>query len=320
MLKTEKIFLAGHQGMVGSAIFRKLESLDYENITIKNRSELDLTSQKDVLHFFNKNSFDHVILAAAKVGGIYANSEYPADFIHDNLTIQTNVISASFKSKIKQLLFLGSSCIYPKHSKQPMSENQLLTGSLEPTNEPYAVAKIAGIKLCESFNRQYDTDFRSVMPTNLYGPNDNFHEKNSHVLPALIRRFHEAKLNNDDKVKVWGSGLPKREFLHVDDMADACIYIMKIEKESFTHGMNPMNSHVNIGTGSDISIKDLATVIKKVVGFNGEIEFDSSYPDGTMEKLLDVTELNKMGWKYSINLEEGIASTYSWFLNNPIRT
>tara|TARA_Y100000588_G_C14272738_1_gene933033 strand:+ start:4240 stop:5214 length:975 start_codon:yes stop_codon:yes gene_type:complete len=314
-----KIFLAGHNGMVGSAINRKMVDLGFKNILTCEREVLDLTNQAQVKLYFQNNKIDYVIIAAAKVGGIYANSEYPADFISDNLAIQYNLISESYASGIEGLLFLGSSCIYPKNANQPIKESELLNGILEPTNEPYAIAKIAGIKLCESYNRQHQTDFRSVMPTNLYGQNDNFHKKNSHVLPALIRRFHEAKAHNKMSVKVWGSGLPMREFLHVDDLADACLHLIKIPKEEYIKSIDPMISHINIGTGKDISIKDLARIIKETVGFKGDIVFDPSYPDGVMRKLLDVSKLNNLGWHPKIKLEEGVSKTYQWFLNNTYR-
>src|SRR3990170_5078000 len=304
MNKNSRIYVAGHRGLVGSAIYRRLESEGYTNLVVKTSTELDLRRQADVEAFFEKERPVYIFLAAAKVGGIMANSTYPADFICDNLMIQTNIIHASYKYGVKKLLFLGSSCIYPKHAPQPMKEEYLLTGELEPTNEPYAIAKIAGIKLCQSYNRQHGTNFISVMPTNLYGPNDNFDLESSHVLPALIRKFHEAKINNQTEVVVWGTGAPKREFLHVDDLADACIFLMN----------NYDNSEIiNIGTGEDISIKELAEMIKEITGFTGEINWDASKPNGTPRKLLDVSKLHNLGWKHQINLPDGILSVYEWY-------
>lgn len=312
----DKIYIAGHQGMVGSAIVRLLTKLGYHNLLTSNRSELDLLSQQQVADFFATHAPDYVFLAAAKVGGIQANSNYPADFIYNNLMIQNHIIHAAHETQVKRLLFLGSSCIYPKHAAQPMTEDSLLTGLLEPTNEPYAIAKIAGIKLCESYNRQYDTDFRSVMPTNLYGQNDNFHPENSHVLPALLRRFHEAKQNNIPEVVVWGSGTPKREFLYVDDMALACLYVMNLDKEVLEQAVTSTCSHINIGYGSDVSIKALASLIAQIVGYQGQIVFDDSKPDGTPRKLLDSCLLANLGWQAEIPLEKGIKSTYEWFCQN----
>jgi len=308
--------LAGHNGLVGSSILTQLKKLGYTNILTRSHNELDLKSQQAVKNFFKTNKPEYVILAAAKVGGIFANDNFPADFIYDNLMIESNVISSSHLYKVKRLLFLGSSCIYPKFSNQPIKESELLTGELESTNEPYAIAKIAGIKLCESYNRQYRTDFRSVMPTNLYGPRDNFHPKNSHVIPALIRRFHEAKINKIDKVKVWGSGKVYREFLHVDDMAQACIHIMNIDKSIFDKKVEPMLSHINIGSGLELTISELAKLIAKVTNFSGQIIFDTNMPDGTKRKLLDSSLANDLGWRPKINLEKGLRDTYLSFLSS----
>lgn len=320
MQYSDKIYIAGHQGMVGSAITRLLTKLGYRNLLTAGRNELDLMSQQQVADFFATHQPDYVFLAAAKVGGIHANNEYPANFIYNNVMIQTNVIHAAYKNEVKRLLFLGSSCIYPKNADQPMTEDSLLSGKLEPTNEPYAIAKIAGIKLCESYNRQYATDFRSVMPTNLYGQNDNFHPENSHVLPALLRRFHKAKINNDPEVVVWGSGTPKREFLHVDDMAAACLHVMTLDKIMLDQATTPMCSHINVGYGSDISIKELALLIAKTIGYQGQIVFDDAKPDGTPRKLLDSGLLANLGWQAQISLEQGIKSTYEWFCQtNEIR-
>lgn len=310
------IFVAGHQGMVGSAIVRRLSSLGYSRIITATRGELDLSSQVQVDAFFRSNSIDQVYLAAAKVGGIYANNEYPAEFIHDNLKIESNVIDAAHRSGVQRLLFLGSSCIYPKNVVQPMREEALLTGTLEPTNEPYAIAKIAGIKLCESYNRQYGRDYRSIMPTNLYGPNDNFHPENSHVIPALLRRFHEAKIRRDPEVVVWGSGTPMREFLHVDDMASASVHVMEVEPNVYMENTMPMLSHINVGTGVDCTIRELSETVARVTGFEGKLHFDTAKPDGTPRKLLDVARLNALGWQASISLEKGLHDTYHWFLNH----
>ncbi len=312
----KKIFVAGHRGMVGAAIVKKLKERSDCYIVTKSREELDLTRQSDVLKFFSQNSFDEVYLAAAKVGGIHANNSYPADFIYKNLMIEANIINAAYETGVKKLLFLGSSCIYPKLAIQPMKEDALLTGKLEETNEPYAIAKIAGIKLCESYNRQYGCDFRSVMPTNLYGPNDNFHPENSHVIPALLRRFHESAMRGDKEVVAWGSGKPMREFLHVDDMADACVYVMNVDKSVYEQHTEVMNSHVNIGTGKDCSIKELVETVARVTGFHGDIIWDSSKPDGAPRKLMDVSCIQSMGWKYSYDLEEGLKATYKWFLDH----
>jgi len=295
--------------MVGSAIVRQLKTNNCKLLT-KSHSELDLTNQQQVNDFIAREKPDQIYLAAAKVGGIYANNTYPADFIYQNLMIQTNIIHAAHKNNVEKLLFLGSSCIYPKSVKQPMQEEALLTSVLESTNEPYAIAKIAGIKLCESYNRQHNRDYRSVMPTNLYGPGDNYHLKNSHVIPALIRRFHEAKINDAIKVKIWGSGKPQREFLYVDDMAAACIYVMKLNKIIYQQQTKPMLSHINVGTGKDITIKKLAENIAKVTGFKGKIEFDTTKPDGPKRKLMDSTRLNRLGWKFKIGLEQGLKQTY----------
>ena len=295
--------------MVGSAIVRQLKTKNCKLLT-KSHSELDLTNQQQVNDFIAREKPDQIYLAAAKVGGIYANNTYPADFIYQNLMIQTNIIHAAHKNNVEKLLFLGSSCIYPKSVKQPMQEEALLTSVLESTNEPYAIAKIAGIKLCESYNRQHNRDYRSVMPTNLYGPGDNYHLKNSHVIPALIRRFHEAKINDAIKVKIWGSGKPQREFLYGDDMAAACIYVMKLNKIIYQQQTKPMLSHINVGTGKDITIKKLAENIAKVTGFKGKIEFDTTKPDGPKRKLMDSTRLNRLGWKFKIGLEQGLKQTY----------
>ena len=310
------VLILGHRGMVGSAIIRKLKSEGFTNIITRTHSELDLTNQAAVREFFHSEKIDYVVLAAAKVGGIHANNTYPAEFIYQNLMMEANVIHEAWQAGINNLLFLGSSCIYPKFARQPMAEEELLTGVLEPTNEPYAIAKIAGIKLCESYNRQYGTDFRSVMPTNLYGPNDNFHPENSHVIPALIRRFHEAKINADHQVTVWGSGKAYRDFLHVDDMAAACVHVMKLSKENYALHTEPMLSHINVGAGKDVTIRELAEIIKETTGFKGELKFDSSQPDGTPKKLLDVSRINQLGWQARIELKDGLKSTYGWFLDN----
>ena len=314
-----KIFIAGHRGMVGSAILRSLKLIENSRLLIKSRSELDLTSQSAVLDFFEKERPDQVYLAAAKVGGIQANNSYPADFIYQNLMIQTNVINAAFRFEVKKLLFLGSSCIYPKLAKQPMSEDALMTGLLEPTNEPYAISKIAGIKLCESYNRQYGTDYRSLMPTNLYGPGDNYDNENSHVIPALIQRFHQAKINNDTNVVIWGDGEPKREFLFVDDMGNACITVMNLNQSKYTKYTRPMLSHINVGTGIEVSIRELAKTIAKVIGYNGQIKFDSSKPNGAPRKLIDSSQIRKMGWNSQLKLEEGLFKTYEDYKKNLIK-
>jgi GDP-L-fucose synthase len=316
MNSNDKIYVAGHNGMVGSAIVRKLREKGFVNIITRSSSELDLTDQKNVHNFLQDESPDYVVIAAAKVGGIHANDNYPAEFIYQNLMIEANLIHGSHLAGVNNLLFLGSSCIYPKESLQPIKEEYLLSGHLEPTNEPYAIAKIAGIKLCESYNRQYGTDYRSIMPTNLYGPNDNFHLKNSHVIPALIRKFHEAKVKNKPFVEVWGSGKPMREFLHVDDMADASIHIMSIDKKTLESEVDSMLSHINIGTGIDITIKDAAQTVKEVVGFCGEIVFNTKMPDGTKRKLLNISKLERLGWKPEIPLIDGLQETYDWFLKS----
>ena len=315
-----KIYVAGHRGMVGSAILRKLEARHAagEDVTLitATRSELDLTDQAAVREFMLAECPDVVILAAARVGGIHANNTYPADFIYENLMIECNVIHQAYAVGVKRLLQLGSSCIYPKAAPQPMREDALLTGPLEPTNEPYAIAKIAGIKLCESYNRQHGTDFRSVMPTNLYGPGDNFHPENSHVLPALIRRFHEAVQEDREEVIIWGSGRPMREFLHVDDMAEASLFVLDLDKLAYDANTEPMLSHINVGTGEDISILQLAQMVARVTGYSGRIVTDPDKPDGTLRKLMDVNRLAGMGWRASISLEQGVTETYRWFLDH----
>lgn len=307
MNKTSKIYVAGHRGLVGSSIIRRLENEGFENLVVRTSKELDLREKGQVDLFFEREKPEYVFLAAAKVGGIVANNEYPADFIRDNLLIQSNIIDAAYRNNVEKLLFLGSTCIYPKFAEQPLKEEYLLTGALEPTNEPYAIAKIAGIKMCESYNRQYGTKYISAMPTNLYGPNDNFDLHTSHVLPALIRKFHEAKEGNTPNVEVWGTGSPKREFLYSDDLADACVYLMNNYEG---------NEIVNVGVGEDISIKELAQKVKEVVGYEGEIQFDTSKPDGTPRKLVDVTKLNSLGWKAYTTLEDGLENAYQWFLDN----
>ena len=316
MNPNDKIYVAGHNGMVGSAIVRKLHEKGFINVITRSSSELDLTNQQNVYNFLQNEQPDYVVISAAKVGGIYANNAYPAEFIYQNLIIEANLIHGSYLAGVSKLLFLGSSCIYPKESKQPIKEDYLLSGYLESTNEPYAIAKIAGIKLCESYNRQYHTDYRSIMPTNLYGPNDNFHPINGHVIPALIRKFHEAKVKNKSSVEVWGSGNVLREFLHVDDMASASIHIMGIDKKILESKIDPMLSHINIGTGSDITINDVAQIIEEVVGFCGEIVFNISMPDGTKKKLLDVSKMESLNWKPKITLRDGLKDTYEWFLKN----
>ena len=309
-----RVYVAGHRGMVGSAICRKLEG-KAELIT-RSHAELDLTEQAAVRAFMQAERPDAVILAAARVGGIHANSTYPADFIYDNLMIEANVIHQAFAVGVRRLLFLGSSCIYPRAVAQPMAEGALLTGVLEPTNEPYAIAKIAGIKLCESYNRQHGVDYRSVMPTNLYGPGDNFHPENSHVLPALIRRFHEAARAGRDEVVIWGTGTPRREFLHVDDMAEASLFVMDLDGPGYAANTEPMLSHINVGTGQDVSIAELAALVAEITGFEGAITCDTTKPDGTARKLMDVRRLAAMGWQARIGLREGIAETYDWYLAN----
>ena len=311
-----KIYVAGHRGMVGGAILRQLQARGTDTIITRTHAELDLTNQQAVRDFMQAERPDVVILAAARVGGIMANNTYPADFIYDNLMIEANVIHQAFLAGVRKLLFLGSSCIYPRAVPQPMREDALLTGVLEPTNEPYAIAKIAGIKLCESYNRQHGTDYRSVMPTNLYGPGDNFHPENSHVLPALIRRFHEATTEGREEVTIWGTGSPKREFLHVDDMAAASLFVLGLKEVDYQANTTPMLSHINVGTGTDISILDLAHKVASVTGFQGRIETDPTKPDGTARKLMDVSRLAAMGWQAQIDLDPGIRETYNWFLDN----
>lgn len=321
--KRKRIYVAGHRGMVGAAILKQLANQEGQTELItRSHRDLDLTSQTEVRSFFQSEKPDQVYLAAAKVGGIHANNTYPAEFIYENLMIEVNVIDAAFRAGVKKLLFLGSSCIYPRLAEQPMRENALLTDTLEPTNEPYAIAKIAGIKLCESYNRQYGVshglDYRSVMPTNLYGPGDNYHPENSHVIPAMIRRFHEAKQSGADVVSIWGSGTPKREFLFVDDMAAACIYVMNLEKTLYDKHTQPMLSHINVGYGSDVTIKELAGLVAKVVGYNGEIELDVSKPDGAPRKLMDSSRLTALGWRPNTELEQGLVSAYQDFLNSQV--
>lgn len=312
----DKIYIAGHRGLVGSAIVRQLEARGFNNLLMRTHKELDLINQSEIQAFFKKEKPDYVILAAAKVGGIHANNTYPANFIYENMMIEANVINSAYENKVKRLLFLGSTCIYPKAVEQPMSENALLTNVLEPTNEPYALAKIAGIKLCESYNRQHGTDFRSVMPTNLYGINDNFHSENSHVIPALMRRFHDAKINNDAEVTVWGTGKAMRDFLYVDDMAQASLFVLELDEQTYKANTKPMLSHINVGTGVDITIREMAETMKKVVGYKGKIIFDTSKPDGALRKLIDVTRLTDMGWEYSTSLEYGLSKIYKWYLVN----
>jgi GDP-L-fucose synthase len=310
----QKIYVAGHQGMVGSSIMQNLKTKGYTNIVSRTHQELDLTNQANVNQFFEKEKPQQVYLAAAKVGGINANNTYPADFIRINLMIEANVIHAAYKSGVKKLLFLGSSCIYPKLAHQPMSEEALLSGYLEETNEPYAVAKIAGIKLCESYNCQYGVDYRSVMPTNLYGPGDNYHPENSHVIPALIRRFHEAKVNGSGSVTIWGSGKPRREFLYVDDMAEASVFVMELDQKKYQSQTEPMRSHLNVGFGSDITIHELAMTIKNVTGFEGAIQFDSTKAEGSPQKLMDSFRLNQLGWHAKTDFESGLNKAYKDFL------
>lgn len=316
MNNPQRIYVAGHRGLVGSALCRELHKNSNNHIITRTHAELNLTDPKAVEAFFDQEKPDQVYLAAAKVGGIQANNTYPADFIRDNLAIQLNVIESAYRSGTNRLLFLGSSCIYPREAPQPMQEAALLTGTLEPTNEPYAIAKIAGIKLCESYNRQYGTHFRSVMPTNLYGPGDNFDLENSHVIPALMRKFHQAKRDKLPGVTVWGSGSPKREFLHVDDMAEACVHIMNLDQTIYEQYTQPMLSHINIGTGKDISILELTKLMAETTGFKGKIIFDTSKPDGSPRKLLGVSRIKQMGWAARIELEDGLQKTYEWFLNN----
>jgi GDP-L-fucose synthase len=316
MNRDARIFVAGHRGMVGSAIVRRLQALGYDNIITRGREELDLVDQAAVNAFFAENKIDQVYMASAKVGGIHANNTYPAEFIYQNLMVEANIIHAAHCNDVQKLLFLGSSCIYPKFAEQPMKEEALVTGVLEPTNEPYAVAKIAGIKLCESYNRQYGRDYRSVMPTNLYGPNDNFHPENSHVVPALLKRFHEATQRGDNEVVIWGSGKPQREFLHVDDMAAASVHVMELDDATYQAHTQPMLSHINVGTGVDCSIRELAETIARVTEYQGQLTFDSSKPDGTPRKLMDVSRLKALGWQASISLEDGLRDAYRWFVDN----
>lgn len=315
----KRIYIAGHRGMVGSAIYRQLVQRDDVELVVRNREQLNLLDTHAVNAFFASENIDQVYLAAAKVGGIMANNNYPSDFIYENMMMENNIIHAAHSFNVEKLLFLGSSCIYPKFAQQPIKESELLQGSLEPTNEPYAIAKIAGIKLCESYNRQYGRDYRSVMPTNLYGPNDNFHHHNSHVIPALLRRFHEAAQRNEKYVEVWGSGKPMREFLHVDDMAAASIYVMELDHEVWQKNTDPMLSHVNVGTGEDCTIRELSHAIAKVVGLKSEIIFDASKPDGTPRKLLDVSRLRRLGWQHEIGLKQGLENTYRWFIDNQMK-
>jgi GDP-L-fucose synthase len=314
----QRIFVAGHRGMVGSAIVRCLEARGHTRIITRSRDELDLTDQAQVRAFFAEERPEQVYVAAAKVGGIHANNSYPAEFIYSNLMVEANLVHESWRTGVARLLFLGSSCIYPRLAQQPMSEDALLTGKLEPTNEPYAVAKIAGIKLCESYNRQYGCDFRSVMPTNLYGPGDNYHPENSHVLPAMIRRFHEAKASNAPTVVIWGTGSPKREFLHVDDMARACVHVMELARETYAAHTDVMASHLNVGTGEDLSIAELAQLVSEVVGYRGRIQYDTSKPDGTPRKLLDVSRIRRLGWAPEVGLRPGIEHAYEDFCSEAL--
>ena len=307
------VYVAGHRGMVGSAIMRRLRSMGYVNMVTASRDAMDLRDMSSVRRFFAENAIDQVYLSASKVGGIHANNAYPADFISDNLAIEANVVHAAHETGVQKLLFLGSSCIYPKHTKQPMAERALLNGTLEPTNEPYGIAKIAGIKLCESYNRQYGRDYRSVMPTNLYGPGDNFHPENSHVIPALMRRIHEATQSGAEEVVIWGSGEPMREFMHVDDMAEASVFVMELDDATYQQHTQPMLSHINVGTGVDCTSRELAETLCRVIGFEGRLTFDTSKPDGTPRKLLDVSRLAALGWRAGIDLERGLHDTYEWF-------
>jgi GDP-L-fucose synthase len=315
---SECVFVAGHKGMVGSAIVRRLRALGYTNIVTRDRAQLNLLDQLAVMNFFAETKIEQVYMAAAKVGGIHANNTYPAEFIYENLMMQANVIHAAHQHDVQKMLFLGSSCIYPINVKQPMPEEALLTGTLEPTNEPYAIAKIAAIKLCESYNRQYGRDYRSAMPTNLYGPNDNFHPQNSHVIPALLRRFHDAVEEGVEEVVIWGSGSPMREFLHVDDMASASVHVMELDQNQYGAYTQPMLSHINVGTGEDCTIRELAQTIAKVTGFKGRLSFDSTKPDGPPRKLMDVSRLERLGWRASISLEEGLRDAYAWFSENAL--
>lgn len=319
MMTRKKIYVAGHQGMVGSAIVRQLEARGGCEIVTRTHAELDLVDQAQVHAFFREAQPNQVYLAAARVGGIHANNTYPAEFIYDNLMMECNIINAAHRAEVQQLLFLGSSCIYPRNVPQPMREDALLTGTLEATNEPYAIAKITGIKLCESFNRQYGRDYRSVMPTNLYGINDNFHPENSHVIPALMRRFHEAVQSGSEEVVIWGSGTPMREFLNVDDMAAASVYVMNLPEDIYRANTQPMLSHINVGTGVDCTIRELAETLARVTGFTGRLTFDASKPDGTPRKLMDVSRLKALGWQARTELEDGLRATYAWFVENQDR-
>jgi GDP-L-fucose synthase len=315
----KRIYVAGHRGMVGAAIVRALRQRGYANLVTRSHAELDLSDQRQVREFFEMERIDEIYLAAAKVGGIHANNAYPADFIYQNLMIEANVVHQAWRSGISKLMFLGSSCIYPRDTQQPIAECALLSGKLEPTNEPYAVAKIAGIKLCESYNRQYGTDFRSVMPTNLYGPGDNYHPENSHVIPALIRRFHEACVHDAEQVVIWGSGKPRRDFLHVDDLAEASLHVMELDKKNYLAHTHPMQSHINVGCGSDLTIAEVATLIGQVTKYDGKIIFDLEKPDGTPRKLLDTSCLNKLGWAASRPLKQGLSEAYAYFRENAVR-
>ena len=312
----DKIYIAGHRGLVGSAIVRQLEKRGFTNLLMRTHKELDLTNQAAVQSFFKQEKPDYVILAAGKVGGIHANNTYPADFIYQNMMIEANVINSAYENKVKRLLFLGSTCIYPKAVEQPMREEAILTDILESTNEPYALAKIAGIKLCESYNRQHGTDFRSVMPTNLYGINDNFHPENSHVIPALMQRFHQAKVDNDAEVVVWGTGNAMREFLYVDDMAEASLFVLELDDKTYQANTKPMLSHINVGTGKDVTICEMAEIMKEVIGFKGKLTFGTTKPDGAPRKLIDVSRLSNMGWEYSVDLKDGLSKTYKWYLKS----
>ncbi|MBJ2231597.1 GDP-L-fucose synthase [Pseudomonas simiae] len=315
---SEHVFVAGHKGMVGSAIVRRLQALGYTNIVTRDRAQLNLLDQHSVATFFAEYKIDQVYMAAAKVGGIHANNTYPAEFIYENLMMQANLVHAAHQNNVQKMLFLGSSCIYPIKVHQPMPEEALLTGALEPTNEPYAIAKIAGIKLCESYNRQYGRDYRSAMPTNLYGPNDNFHPENSHVIPALLRRFHDAVEQGLEEVVIWGSGTPMREFLHVDDMANASVHIMELDQQQYAGHTQTMLSHINVGTGQDCTIRELAETVAKVTGFKGRLSFDASKPDGPPRKLMDVSRLEHLGWRAKISLEDGLRDAYAWFSENAL--
>jgi GDP-L-fucose synthase len=312
----DKIYVAGHKGLVGSAIVRHLKHRGFSNLLLRAHNELELTDQKAVQEFFSLERPDYVIIAAAKVGGIHANNTYPADFIYQNMMIESNIINSAYLNEVKRLLFLGSTCIYPRGVEQPMRETALLTGILEPTNEPYAIAKIAGIKLCESYNRQYKTDFRSVMPTSLYGINDNFHPENSHIIPALMQRFHQAKISNSPEAVVWGTGNAMREFLYVDDMAEAAVFVLDLDLNTYQANTQSMLSHINIGTGVDVTTRELAETLKEVVGYEGELKFDTEKPDGAPRKLIDVSRLSKMGWKYNVQLKDGLSKTYAWYLQH----